>query len=119
MVGSSPTKWWRIYYESSIFSSDDGSPFEAPRTGVQFIVQEKDGDYTIVHARDHYYWEPERGGWCSSDIFGAIDHLMRAKRQCLLFGRQMSDEDYREVHRRVLNDLPARAHSYAREYHRE
>jgi len=111
--------WWRIYYEREVFTSEDGSPFDAPRVGVQVIVQEKDGDYTLIHGRDHFYWEEDRGGWMTTEIFGAIDHLMRAKRQCLLFGRQLSDEDWRKVHERVRNEVGERQHRYAREYSRE
>ena len=112
-------KWWRIYYADRVFTSDDGEPWDAPRVDVQVIVQEKDGDYEKVCGRDHYYWEPERGGWCNSDIFGAIDHLMRSRRQCLLFGRQLNDEDYRRVHARLTEDIGPRPHRYAREYHPE
>jgi hypothetical protein len=108
--------WWRIYYgDGSVFTDADGSPWDAPRVDVQVIAQEKDGDYERVCGRDHYYWEPERGGWCNSDIFGAMDHLIRSHRQCLLFGRQMSDEGYRQVHMRMLKDLPPRKHRYPRE----
>jgi hypothetical protein len=113
--------WWRIYYgDGRVFTDADGSPFDAPRVDVQVIVQQKGGDYERVCGRDHFYWEPERGGWCNSDIFGAMDHLIRSKHQCLLFGRQMSDEGYRQVHMRMLRDLPPRSHDgYPREHRPE
>ena len=111
--------WWRIYYERGVvYTSEDGSPFDAPRVGVQVIAQEKDGTYELIHGRDHFYWEPERGGWMTTEIFGAIDHLMRANRQCLLFGRQLSDADYTAVLERVWADCGKRDHRYAREYAR-
>jgi len=111
--------WWRIYYDNgSVFTDADGEPFAAPRQGVQIIVQEKDGDYEMVQGRDHFYWEPKVGGWCTSDLFGAFDHLVRASRQCLLFGRQMTDDQYRALEQRVRDEVGQRAHCYAREYSR-
>jgi hypothetical protein len=108
--------WWRIYYEGGkVFTSADGSPFDAPRVGVLAIVQEKDGSWESVNGRDHFYWEPERGGWMTTEYFGAIDHLMRAPRQCLLFGRQVSDDEYRKTLERVHLDCGPRDHRYARE----
>jgi hypothetical protein len=112
--------WWRIYYEDGkVFTSDDGEPFDAPRVGVEIVVQEKDGSHELVFGRDHFYWEPSRGGWMTSDWFGAIDHLMRSKRQCLLFGRQLNDDDWRALHKRVRDEMGERNHCYAREYTRE
>jgi len=108
--------WWKIFYDDgSIFSQADGAPWDAPRQGVQAIVQEKDGDYEKIFGRDHFYYEAERGGWITCDLFGCIDHLMRAPRQCLLFGRQMSDADFRAVMARVDVEIGERKHRYARE----
>ena len=112
--------WWRIYYgDGRVFTDADGEPWDAPRVDVQVVAQAKDGDYELIHGRDHFYFEPERGGWMTTEIFGAIDHLMRARRQCLLFGRQLSDADYRAVLSRVHADCGERTHRYAREYDRD
>ena len=111
--------WWRVYYgDGSVFSDAEGSPFDAPRADVQAIAQEKSPDFEVVHGRDYFYWEPERGGWHSSDIFGAFDHLIRAPRQCLLFGRMLSDEAWRALFARVKADAGERSGRYARERHR-
>ena len=110
--------WWKIYYQHGLFTSEDGTPFDAPRTDAQVIVQEKDGDYEIVHGRDYFYWEPERGGWHCCDIFGAFDHLTRSKRQCLLIGRMLSDPDWKELFARVKAECGPRSASYDREYRR-
>lgn len=112
--------WWKVYYaDGSVFTDKDGSPYDAPRVGVQVVVQEKDGDYELIHGRDHFYYEPKIGGWYSSDLFGAIDHLMRSKRQCLLFGRVMEDKEYHALMVRVRNEVGERIHCYARERNRK
>lgn len=108
--------WWRVYYSSGVFTSDDGTPYDAPRTDVQVVVQEKDGDYTLVHGRDYFYFEADRGGWACCDLFGAFDHLIRAERQCLLIGRMLSDDEWRKLFARVKADCGPREHTYAREY---
>lgn len=113
-------KWWRVYYsDGSVFTEQDGTPYDAPRTDVQVIAQEKEGDYEIVHGRDYFYFEESRGGWHTSDIFGAFDHLCRADRQCLLFGRMMADPAWRELFARVKLDVGPRSGRWSREYHRE
>lgn len=112
--------WWKIYYaDGSEFTHEDGSPYDAPRVGVQVVVQEKDGDWEIIHGRDHFYYEPKIGGWYSSDLFGAIDHLMRSRRQCLLFGRVMADDEYHALMIRVREEVGRREHCYAREHNRK
>jgi len=112
--------WWRIYYgDGSVFTSDDGLPYAAPRQDVQVIVQGKDGSYEIVHGKDEFYWEPSTGGWHGTDQFGAFDHLIRSKRQCLLFGRMMADSEWRTLFARIKEELGPRSGSYSREYLRE
>lgn len=114
------TQWWKIYYDNgAVFTNEDGEPHQAPRQGVQIVVQEKDGDYELIHGRDHFYFEPKVGGWYSSDLFGAMDHLLRAERQCLLFGRMMADADYHALMVRVRKEVGDREHCYARERNRQ
>jgi len=87
--------WWRIYYDAGEFASEDGGPFEAPRTGVVAIAQQDDAvGYRIIHSQDYYYWEPELDGWHNTDLIGTCDHLMRAKAPLVLFGRMVSTADY-------------------------
>jgi hypothetical protein len=111
--------WWRIYYTDRVFTDQDGSPFDAPRQDVQVIAQEKDGSYELIHGRDYFYWEPACGGWHSCDMFGAFDHLVRADRQCLKFGRMLSDPDWRAMFARVKADVGGRTAAHSRERLRE
>ena len=112
--------WWKIYYEDGrVFSNEDGQPFDAPRVGVQVIVQGRDGSYELVHGKDYFYWEPRRGGWYSTDQFGAFDHLIRAERQCLLIGRMLADDEWQALWTRVKSECGPRTGRYARETLRE
>ena len=112
--------WWAVYYEDgSKFSSEDGEPFAAPAQGVMVVAQEKNGDYQLAHGMDYFYWEPERGGWATCDQFGAFDHLCRAKRQCLKFGRMLSDEEWAKLFQKIKTDLGPRGGRHARETSRE
>ena len=99
---------WRIYYDDgSVFTDQDGSPWDAPRTGVQAIAQPNDRiGWYILHSADAYYFEASREGWSKADEYTKWDHLIRAYYPLLIFGRQMSDAAYQEILKRVHSDLP-------------
>lgn len=111
--------WWRVYTSSSVFTDQDGQPYDAPRVDVQVIVQGRGGEYELVHGKDYFYWEAERGGWHATDIFGAFDHLIRAPRQCLLLGRMLADDEWSALFDRVKIECGPRTGRYARETLRE
>jgi hypothetical protein len=95
-------EWWRIYYDAGEYGSEDGGPFDAPRTGVVAIAQQDAWvGYQIVHSQDYYYWEPRLGGWFCTDLIGACDHLQRAAAPLVLFGRMVSAESYRATLERI------------------
>ena len=97
---------WIIFYEDGEFSSEDGDPWEAPRQGVQIVAQVDDFvGYVLIHGRDYFYHEAERGGWANCDLFGLYDHLIRAPRPCPLFGRMMSDAAFGSLRERVKKAL--------------
>lgn len=103
--------WWRIYYDTgAVFTDKQGSPCDAPRTGVQVIVQSHpSAGYEIVQGGDFFYYEEDRRGWWYGDIFTAMDHLMRATRQCLLFGRMVPDDQFAQLIKRVNEECGPRA----------
>lgn len=109
--------WWRVYYaDGSVFTSQEGEPWDAPRLGVQVVAQERDGDHELVWGRDHFYYDPGAGGWCTTDLFGALTHLATAPRQCLLFGQWMADDRFARLMERVHADIGPRTHrGYPRE----
>lgn len=101
---------WRIYYEDgSTFSSDDGSPWDAPRTGVEVIVHPEGNGLSLMSQSDYYYYEPDRasqwGGWGYCDQFGLILHLQRAKQPLILFGAMVSDSQFSEIEKKALADI--------------
>jgi len=114
-------KWWRIYYEGGkVFTSEDGSPYDAPRIGVQVIAEEHPAaGYELIFGSDYYCFDPDRRGWWRGDIFTAMDHLMRARRQCLLFGRIVDDEEWRALFERINIELGPRAGRVTTEPRRE
>jgi len=90
--------WWHIYYDRGEFSSEDGDPWAAPRTGVVVIARaDPMVGYRLIHSGDYYYYEADRDGWQASDLIGMADHLMRAPRPLVLFGRTIDSGQYREV----------------------
>jgi len=100
---------WCIYYrDKSKFSSTDGSPFDAPRTDVQIIVfKNNQMGWEILSQSDYYYYEEGGHGWCiAADQFNVFDVLNRVRQPLILFGRWLSQEDFREVVLNMLNDLP-------------
>ena len=67
---------WRVYYgDKTTFSSDDGSPQDAPPWNVQTIVQPhiESGRY-LLPPYDYYIWRDER--WIGVDACGLADHLV-------------------------------------------
>ena len=102
------TKWWRIYYgDGSVFTNEDGEPHDAPRTNVQVIAQD---DWSMgaemISEFDYYYWEPDTWGWYGADLFTVWDVLIRTKYPLIMFGRMMNKEEYKELSKRILAELP-------------
>lgn len=99
--------WWVVYYEDgSRFTDQQGSPWNAPRLGVQLIAQQDDRvGYRYISGCDFYTYELNRGGWHTTEQWGLYDHLMRAYIPCVLFGRNMSDEAFAALHARCKAEL--------------
>ena len=84
---------WRIYYaDGSTFSSDDGTPHEAPGLGALIIVQcDKATGRMIMQGWDFFYWVPSENQWWGSDMLGVLDRLThRLEVEALLWGRMVS-----------------------------
>ena len=98
---------WRIYYgDGSCFSSEQGTPWDAPRVNVQMIIQEHPRvGWEIVSNADQYYFEEESRGWYSAEGFTLWDHLVRAKMPLVVFGRMISTGHFDALVKRVMGDL--------------
>lgn len=95
---------WRVFYDNmSTYSDADGSPFYAPRLGVQCIVGAdlSVGRY-MVSDKDAYWWEHER--WFGGDRRGEWDYLCRLGPRVVLYGRAIPDEQYNSVISAALTD---------------
>lgn len=95
---------WIIFYEDgTTFCSNDGSPWDAPRLGVQHIAQskdEKDSDWFFINQFDQYYYEKVRGGWCEArDLLTVMQHLLRAYKPCIIFGSMVNNETWFMSHK--------------------
>ena len=101
---------WTIYYgDGSVFTSEDGAPSDAPRTDVQVIaIDNPKTGVAFEQGSDYFIYEPERVtlGFVGVDIFGMQDHLLRAKRQCVFFGRHMTDEEFWAFYANVKENHP-------------
>jgi hypothetical protein len=104
---------WAIYYtDGSIFSSEDGAPHEAPRTGVQVIVTDGSGDPCIISNAQYYYFEPDRcdHGWFHADYWDVALHLQRAKYPLILFGEVTFKENFTKIEQKALSDVKNKKH---------
>lgn len=93
---------WIIYYSNGdSFSSDDGSPDEAPSLDIQVISQadESVGRKLLIH-KDYYWYENNR--WYGGELFGLYDYLVRSGRA--KFGRYVTDEVFNESLKQARND---------------
>ena len=104
---------WKIFYpDGASYSSDDGDPALAPKRGVQAIaVTDSMIGRRIERSENFYIWTPANGGWRGADKFGLFDYLIDPGYKIVLFGRTLSEDEYRKIWDRVSNDsdLPPRS----------
>lgn len=97
---------WKIFYDDgSTYTDQDGAVESAPKRGVQGIVLADDmlGRRT-EHGSDFYIHVPDRGFWRGVDHFGLFDYLIDPGFKVILFGRTLSDADYRCFWKLMLDD---------------
>jgi len=90
---------WAIYYVGSVFTSDDGEPWDAPRLGVQVIIEALPNNeskrFFVSHGQDYFYYEESSGGFSPTDLEGRNDHLIRCRLPCPFWGRMLSNSEWR------------------------
>ena len=97
---------WKIYYgDGTTFSSKDGEAREAPRRNIQCIVRADDevGRY-IERMNDFYVWCSERNNWKGVDQFGLYDYLLYEFFPLVLFGRTITEKEYKALYDRAVSD---------------
>jgi hypothetical protein len=101
---------WRIYYNGGkTFSDQDGSPYDAPTSGVQVILQrDPDVGRFICCQKDFYWWE---NYWFGGDYAGLVQYLLGAGPKMVLFGRFARWHEYQGCLQRALadTDFPAKS----------
>lgn len=102
---------WRIYYEDgSTFSDEDGTPWDAPREGVEVIQhpEGKEGKWSLMGHSDYYVWEPERcdWGWNWCNLYDLRRYLVRCKHPLVLHGAMIRSSQFTEIEKRALAELP-------------
>ena len=96
-MGAAGIEWIIFYEDKSSFSSLDGEPAVAPRTGVIAIFVEDDSDgrgYSPLFDTDFYCWH-ERGGWASHDYQGLLDYLVLERNPLVLRGYWIPRSEWR------------------------
>ena len=92
---------WIIFYDDdTTFSSDDGSPGEAPAVGVLVLIQENaNGNWVLYEKRDYYCWNwRAKNEWVATDGKGMHDYLFHHDDwRMVLYGRWVSDRKYQDV----------------------
>ena len=110
---SHPTMQWKIYYHdpnaperTTTYSSDDGSPADAPEFGVICIVQPIWGGRERTQLRGgKYYAVDEEGKWVTFNEDGLQDRKdNRIPYYHLKEGRWINDDRYGEVITKAYGD---------------
>lgn len=93
---------WKIFYSNSTYSSDDGPPELAPKRDVQTVAVADDTCGRRIERGDNFY--VYRHGWRGCDQFGLYDYLIEPGYKIVLFGRSLTDDEYRAVWDRAAKD---------------
>ena len=102
-------KWVIHYGDGTAFEGMDEDAYNAPKLDVQVIaIIDPHTGVAFEQGQDYFVYEPDRItlGFCGVDIYGMHDHLLRAKQQCVFFGRHMLNEDFQQFYISVMNEYP-------------
>lgn len=107
MASSASKGWWRIYYgDGTVYTSDDGSPWDAPRQNVQVVVSQDDRvGYRFSTTQDFFVFDPARGGWRETNQWGLFDHLITCREPLVLMGRYLPNDEWNTLLMRVRAEL--------------
>lgn len=93
---------FRIYYAGGTWY--DGPAFNAPALGVLVIVErDSEHGHRLVTGGDYYTWHS--GRWWACDLFGLYDYLIYCAPSKVLFGRMVTNEEYRRVYNMADSDV--------------
>jgi hypothetical protein len=103
---------YKIYYgDNSVFTDEDGMPWEAPTLNVQVIWQLQPENILIYGnssaGRSDLGWFTYREdwGWDIHDMPGLIDYLITYKGpKAILLGRTIPTQDFEKILDNVIKD---------------
>lgn len=107
-----PSRWRVLYDNGDWASSDEHSFWEVPRVGVQAVLQaHHEVGVEIVHSPDGY-WIWKDNAWFGTDREGMYDYLRThlSPEICVLQGRWVSHDRWREIQALVAEAKTARFH---------
>ena len=95
---------WKIFYDDrEPFSSENGTPEEAPLDGVQVIIQRwSNGVVEKLHSNDYYFWVNGKH-WIDGSHVSMLTWMRKAV-PCLKYGRFTDNEHFKEIKERAFHD---------------
>ena len=94
---------WRVYYDGGgVFSSDEGTPSDAPAWGVLVVLDsEPEREYqNPIHSKDYYLYVD--GGWVGVDFTGLLDRLTQMG--LVKVGRTVHEAEFMRAVERAIRD---------------
>lgn len=98
---------WKIYYtDGSVFSNEDGEPWDAPRTGVQIVVVPDDElGRRCIDKEDYVCWHDDAQTWVGHDLSGLFQYLdAPGCIKVVLRGYYLPRSKWMEIHKRAIHD---------------
>ena len=95
---------WKIYYEDfSTFDQSQGTPADAPATGVIAIVQDSaDNGWVVTAFKDFYWWMSNE--WWGGDAAGFWQQMFKGGAIVMKFGISTDNDTFNEVMKRATAD---------------
>ena len=90
--------WTLFYADGNTFSSEDGTPDQAPSYGLLIVAQLLNGRRELLFNQNFYFHVG--GEWFGMDEYGVRERLReRLPVQAMIQGRYVSIRDYSAAHR--------------------
>lgn len=100
-------EWTIIYEDGSEFTSEDGTPEEAPPEGVQVIIDANPiVGRRVLTSPLGFYWYENGEWWVCLDFMGKgfTDYLRKPGYKVIKFGSTIGDDEFRALHDRAVDD---------------
>lgn len=91
---------WKIWYDDGTkFSSNDGSPEQAPQDGIQAIVERKEnGNVGVYEGHEYYWWTGDC--WAHGGL-NSLERWLRAICPGVKFGRFTENA----IHKAIMEEI--------------